>query len=85
MDIVSTIADDNPDAAQRLKNEIEAKAEGLPRHPKLYKRSQRVKGMRELVISRNYVMFYRETPALVEIVNLVHTRRQWPPVPKARL
>lgn len=39
MDIVSTIADDNPDAAQQLKNEIEAKAQGLPRHPKLYKRS----------------------------------------------
>ena len=80
MDIVSTIADDSPASAQQLKNKIEAKAERLTRHPKLCKRSQRAKGMRELAISRNYVMFYRETPALVEIVNLVPTRRRWPPV-----
>ncbi len=38
MDIVAYIADDNPDAAQALKDEIEAKAAKLPRNPKLYKR-----------------------------------------------
>lgn len=80
MDIVAYIADDNPDAAQALKDEIEAKAAKLPRHPKLYKRSQRVKGMREVVIRGNYVLLYRETPTLIEIVSVVHARRQWPPV-----
>lgn len=77
--IVAYIADDNPDAAQELKDEIEGKAAKLPDHPKLYKRSLRVKGMRELVVRSNYVLLYRETPALVEVVNVLHARRQWPP------
>ena len=41
--------------------------------------------MRELVIRGNYVMFYRETPTLIEIVNVVHARRQWPPERKTKL
>ena len=78
LEIVAYIADDNPDAAQELKDEIEAKAAKLPDHPKLYKASPRVKGMRELVVRSDYVVLYRETPQLVEIVNVVHARRQWP-------
>ena len=35
--IVDYISDDNPDAAQRLKDDIEAKAAKLPEHPKLYR------------------------------------------------
>ena len=46
LDIVSFIADDNPDAAQALKDEIEMKATKLPDHPKLYKASLRVSGLR---------------------------------------
>jgi toxin ParE1/3/4 len=78
MMIVADIADENPDAAQELKDEIEAKAAKLPDHPKLYKPSPRVKGLREMLIRPNYVVFYRESPELVEIVNVVHARRQWP-------
>jgi toxin ParE1/3/4 len=63
LEIVAYIADDNPDAAQELKDEIEDKAAKLPDHPKLYKRSPCVKGMRELV----------------EVVNVLHARRKWPP------
>ena len=72
LEIVAYIAD----AAQELKDEIEAKAAKLPDHPKLYKASTRVKGMRELVARSNYVVLYRETPELVEIVNVLHARRQ---------
>lgn len=79
LEIVAYIADDNPDAAQELKDEIEDKAEKLPDHPKLYKLSPRVKGMRELVVRSNYVLLYRETPDLVEVVNVLHARRKWPP------
>jgi toxin ParE1/3/4 len=57
LEIVAYIADDNPDAAQELKDEIEAKAAKLPDHPKLYKPSTRVKGMRELVARSNYKMY----------------------------
>jgi plasmid stabilization system protein ParE len=49
MMIVADIADENPDAAQELKDEIEAKAAKLPDHPKLYKPSPRAKGLREMV------------------------------------
>ena len=56
------------------------KAMKLPDHPNLYnKASLRVPGMRELIVSSNYIVFYRETPLLVEIVNVVHASRQWPP------
>ena len=80
LEIVAYIADDSPDAAQVLKDEIEAKAAKLPEHPKLYKPSTRVKGMRELVVRSNYIVLYRETPQWVEVVNVLHARRQWPPL-----
>ncbi|MEH3145791.1 MAG: type II toxin-antitoxin system RelE/ParE family toxin [Methylobacterium frigidaeris] len=34
--IIDCISDDNPDAAQRLKDDIQARTERLPDHPKLY-------------------------------------------------
>jgi len=79
LEIVAYIADDNPSAAQELKDEIEAKTDRLPDHPKRYKSSFRVEGLRELVVRSNYIVLYRESPELVEIVNIFHARRQWPP------
>lgn len=79
LEIVSYIAEENPDAAQAIKDEIEAKAVKLPDHPKLYKVSSRVPGMRELVVGHHYILFYRETPLLVEVLNVIHASRQWPP------
>ena len=78
VELVGYIAEDNPDAAQDLKNEIEDKAAKLPGNPKLYKPSLRVKGLRELVVRSNYIVLYRETPALVEVVNVLHARQQYP-------
>lgn len=80
LDIIDHIAEQNPDAAQSLMDEIEAKVSKLPDHPKLYKPSVRVKGLRELVVTSNYIMLYRDRPHLVEIVNIIHARRQWPPL-----
>ncbi|MCM2479759.1 type II toxin-antitoxin system RelE/ParE family toxin [Serpentinimonas maccroryi] len=79
LQIVATIANDNPDAAQALKDEIEAKVGKLPDHPKLYRPSVRVKGLRELVVRSNYIVFYRESLERVEVVNVIHARRQLPP------
>ncbi|WP_332767896.1 type II toxin-antitoxin system RelE/ParE family toxin [Phenylobacterium sp.] len=50
--IIDYISDDNPDAAQKLKDDIEAKAAKLPEHPKLY-RLGRVAGTREMVVRSN--------------------------------
>ena len=56
-DIVDYISDDNPDAAQALKDEIEAKAGELTRNPRMYQ-AGRVSGTREIVIRKNYILVY---------------------------
>jgi toxin ParE1/3/4 len=55
--IVDYISDDNPEAAQLLKDDIQAKVAKLAEHPKLY-RLGRVAGTREMVVRRNYVVVY---------------------------
>lgn len=77
LEIVGYIANDSPDAAQALKNEIEAKANALVAHPKLYKPG-RMKGTREMVVRPNYVVVYRETSTEVTILRVLHAARQWP-------
>lgn len=76
--IVDYISDDNPDAAQRLKDEIEAKVAKLPEHPKLY-RSGRVADTREMVVLPNYVVIYSESARVVTILRVLHAAQQWPP------
>lgn len=75
--IMDYIAQDNPGAALELDEEIEAKTDALVSHPKLYKPG-RMKGTREMVIRPNYVVVYRETPAEVTILRVLHAARQWP-------
>jgi addiction module RelE/StbE family toxin len=75
--IVDYISDDSPDAAQALKDEIEAKASHLPENPRLY-RAGRVDGTREMVVRRNYVVVYTENPRAVTILRVLHTAQQWP-------
>ena len=52
--IVDYISDDSPDAAQRVKDDIEAKVGKLPEFPKMG-RTGRVEGSRELVALSNYI------------------------------
>lgn len=79
--IVDYISDDNPDAAQRLKDEIEAKAAKLPEHPKLY-RAGRATGTREMVVRSNYVVVYIEDARAVTVLRVLHAAQQWPPAPE---
>lgn len=76
--IIDYISDDNPDAAQRLKDDIEAKAAKLPEHPRLY-RSGRVEGTREMIVRANYIIVYTEDPLTVRILRVLHAAQQWPP------
>jgi len=75
--IVDYISDDNPDAAQRLKDEIEDKTSKLPDRPKLY-RPGRVAGTREMVIRPNYIVVYAETDRAVVILRVLHAAQRWP-------
>ena len=76
-DIMVYIAQDNPVAAIDLDLEFEAKAENARLRPKLYK-AGRVKGTREIVVRPNYVMIYRVTGDVVEVLRVLHAAQQWP-------
>ena len=75
--IVDYIADNNPDAAQALKEKIEEKTARLPDNPKMH-RPGRVDGTREMVIHPNYIVVYAETPDVVRILRILHAAQQWP-------
>lgn len=75
--ILEYIAEDNPDAAQALRDEILRKVDRLGVQPKLY-RPGRVAGTREMVVRPNYILVYRESPERVTILRLLHAAQMWP-------
>lgn len=77
MSIVDCISDDNPDAAQALKDEVEVRVSRLPGHPHLY-RAGRVDGTREMVVRRNYIVVYAVDDGAVTILRVLHAAQQWP-------
>lgn len=76
--IIDYISDDNPDAAQRLKDEIEDKISRLSRYPKRH-RPGRVSGTREMLVRSNYLAIYTEDERAVTVLRILHAARQWPP------
>lgn len=76
--IADYISDDNPDAAQRLKDDIETKAAQLPARPALY-RPGRIAGTREMVVRANYIIVYAADALAVRILRILHAAQQWPP------
>ncbi len=75
--IIDYISDDNPDAAQALKDEIEDKTSRLPENPQLY-RAGSVDGTREMVIRPNYIVIYAEDASSITILRVLHAAQQWP-------
>lgn len=75
--IVDYISDRNEAAAERLETAITDCAERLPQFPFMY-RAGRVPGTREAVIHPNYILIYRVTVDAVEILNVMHARREYP-------
>lgn len=75
--IVTHIAQDNPDAAEKLADEIETKAEKLRTHPNLF-RAGRKSGTRELVVHPNYILIYRVVVNVVEVLRTKHVAQKWP-------
>jgi toxin ParE1/3/4 len=75
--IVDYIGRDDPHAARALVQSIHVKAEGLRARPTLY-RNGRTRGTREMVVHRNYVVFYRVTAKAITILRVKHARQQWP-------
>jgi len=75
--IMEYIARDNPTAAIDLDLKFEAKAENARQRPRLYKPG-RMKGTREIVVRPNFVMVYRVTGDVVEVLRVLHAAQQWP-------
>ena len=75
--IIDYISDDNPGAAQMLKDEIADKASSLPEHPRMY-RSGRIDGTREMVVHPNYIVIYAEDADMVTILRVLHAAQKWP-------
>jgi toxin ParE1/3/4 len=72
------IAEDDPSAAARIDEAIEHQTDMLAQHP-LMGREGRVKGTRELVISRSpFIAVYRVKGKRIEILRILHGAQQWP-------
>lgn len=77
---LDTIARDNSAAAVRLDEEIERQTDLLARHP-LIGRVGRVKGTRELVVSRSpFIAIYRVKKRKIEILRILHGAQRWPKI-----
>lgn len=75
--IVDYISDDNVEAAQILKNEIEATTGKLSQNPRMY-RQGRVLGTREIIIKKNYIVVYCETPSRITVLRVLHAAQKYP-------
>ena len=73
--IFDYIAPENLDAALALDELFERKAALLGTHPE----AGHVRGTREMVAHRHYVLVYDTDPERVRILRVLHTSRQWPP------
>ncbi len=77
LQIVDYISDDNPAAAQALKDDIETKVANLAENPRLYK-TGRVSGTREMVVHPNYIVVYLEAKSIISVLRILHAARRWP-------
>ncbi|PHU99802.1 type II toxin-antitoxin system RelE/ParE family toxin [Iodobacter sp. BJB302] len=75
---IEFIAQENLTAALNQLDEIERQVDLLLDHPKLG-RAGRVKGTRELVVSRTpFIALYRIVGDEIQVMNLLHGAQQWP-------
>ena len=72
------IAADNRDAAIQLLDDIEATCERFAHNPRIgMQRDDLLAGIRLFPVRKTYAVFYRITDDAVEIVRVVHARRDF--------
>jgi toxin ParE1/3/4 len=67
--IIRTISNENTAASRGLKAWLEAAVLPAAEHSYLYRQSDRLPGMREIVAHPNYILIYRVTATCVEVIN----------------
>ena len=80
--IMAEIRRHNALAAEDLGRLIFKSLRTAMRHPLIYRASKRVEGVRELVVTANYLVPYRVTASAVEVLDIVHARQNWPNPPE---
>ncbi|WP_246054694.1 type II toxin-antitoxin system RelE/ParE family toxin [Bartonella massiliensis] len=61
-----------------MKRLLEESVLPLAEHPYLYRQSEKVLGLREIIAHPNYLILYRVVANQIEIVAVVHARREVP-------
>jgi toxin ParE1/3/4 len=75
---VQYIADQNPQAADRLEQELVTQIRILADHPNMG-RTRRRPGTREWVIARTpFIVVYRVTRDHIDILRILHHAQKWP-------
>jgi len=80
-EIVADIWFDNPAAAKELRKRIERAAALLKSRPFLG-RPGMIADTREAIPHPSYRIVYQVVGNTVSILTVIHTRRQWPPMPE---
>jgi toxin ParE1/3/4 len=78
------LAGETPDAALRFIEELAATFDRLARHPRLGRpwpaRRRELGGVRRLVLADFPIsIFYRPTPEVIDVIRILHHRRNFPP------
>jgi len=75
--IVSYIAEYNVEAAQRIREALDASTIYATHFPYMYRVSRRMPGVREISV-HPYRVLYRVTSSRIEVVAVVHVRQGFP-------
>jgi addiction module RelE/StbE family toxin len=82
-EIFEFIEVDSVRAARKMDLIFAENAATLTKFPELG-RPGRISGTRELLAHRHYFLIYRIHEDAVQILRLLHTSRQWPPISSSR-
>jgi len=77
-DIIAYISRHSPNAAQHMRHLIAESTTFAAEFPQMYRAGQRIPGTRETIAHPNYRVLYRTTGTRLEVVSVVHVRRNFP-------
>ncbi|MDN3554352.1 type II toxin-antitoxin system RelE/ParE family toxin [Halomonas almeriensis] len=76
LELITYIAERDPQAARQLRTRIEAAVASVAEHPYLHQVG-RVPGTREIVAHPNFIVVYQVTDR-IDVTSVVHARQNYP-------
>jgi toxin ParE1/3/4 len=74
------IARDNPRAAEQVLRSLDQSIQLLTEQPKLGKVYRHRRLRLRLLVHGDYLVFYRDRPGIIEIIRIIHGRRNIPDI-----